>query len=222
MPAPEDMKGFFDKRSATYDAHMEKSVATFKEIYNLIAEPIINTDLPVEVLDIGCGTGLELEAIFRRAPNARITGIDLSPKMLEGLREKYRDRPGQIELVQASYLDHPLEKGRFDYVISVMTLHHLLPEKKLALYRKVRQSLKPGGSYLEADYVVSPDKEKEMLERFENLRGRYEDVDDGSHHIDIPMSLETEERVLRESGFSAVKVLWSEKDAAVLTADFGH
>ncbi len=215
MPAPEDMQDFFDKRSATYDAHMEKSVATFKEIYSLIAEPIVETDLPIKVLDIGCGTGLELEAVFRRAPNARITGIDLSPRMLDGLRENYRDRLKQIEIVQISYLEYPFGESRFDYVISVMTLHHLLPEKKLALYRKVRQSLKPGGSYIEADYIVSPEGERGMRVKFEKLRGRYADIDDGSHHIDIPMSLETEERVLREAGFTTVKVLWSGKDAAV-------
>ncbi len=218
MPAPEDMKDFFDKRSATYDAHMEKSVATFKEIYTLVAGPIAETDLAIEVLDIGCGTGLELEAVFRRAPNALITGIDLSSRMLNGLREKYPDRQGQIELVQASYLDHAFGESRYDYVISVMTLHHLLPEKKLALYQKVRKSLKPGGSYIEADYIVPADREQQMLERFEGLRGRYENIDDGSHHIDIPMSLETEERVLREAGFTKIRVLWNEKDAVVLAA----
>jgi tRNA (cmo5U34)-methyltransferase len=72
-----------------------------------------------------------------------------------------------------------------------MTLHHLLPDKKLELYRNIRQTLKPGGKYMEGDYIVSPEKEAECLAQFEELRRDREDIDDGSHHIDIPMSTAT-------------------------------
>ena len=43
------------------------------------------------LLDIGCGTGLELASIYQKFPNVKITGIDLSKDMLEKLRVKYAD-----------------------------------------------------------------------------------------------------------------------------------
>ena len=218
MPVPEEMKTFFDKRSKQYDDHIRNSVASFRDIYALIADPIAATAEPVTILDIGCGTGLELEAVLRKAPNARITGIDLSPKMLECLREKYRDRLGQVTLVEGSYLEYPFSKNVYDYVISVMTLHHLLPDRKRAFYRNMRKALKHGGAYIEADYIVTQEKERQMRERFEGLRERHRDIEDGSHHIDIPMSLETQEHVLLDAGFARVDVLWSGKDAAVFVA----
>ncbi|MBC8831393.1 class I SAM-dependent methyltransferase, partial [Escherichia coli] len=56
------------------------------------------------LLDIGCGTGLELEAIYRRFPNASVTGIDLSKNMLEKLNEKYKNK--EIELILADYFEY--------------------------------------------------------------------------------------------------------------------
>ena len=218
MARPEEMGAFFDKRSGKYDAHIKKSVAAFKEVYTLVGGTVAGTDRPLEILDIGCGTGLELEEVFRRAPNARITGIDLSPNMLKLMRNRYREQDGQIDIVTASYLDYPLGRAVYDYVISVMTLHHLLPDKKRDLYQRLRESLKDGGTYIEADYIVSPEKEADLLRRFNGLKEADENIDDGTHHIDIPMSLPTLERTLREAGFSTVAVTWSGQDAAVVTA----
>jgi hypothetical protein len=56
------MKEFFDKRSAMYDAHIEKSVAAFKELYTLITEPISPTEKPIKVLDIGAAPAWNLRA----------------------------------------------------------------------------------------------------------------------------------------------------------------
>ena len=59
------------------------------------------------LLDIGCGTGLELASIYQKFPNVKITGIDLSKDMLEKLRVKYADK--DIDLIMADYFEYPLE-----------------------------------------------------------------------------------------------------------------
>ena len=96
--------------------------------------------------------------------------IDLSEKMLDLFREKHAGHLSQITLIRASYLDVVLESGSFDYAVSVMTLHHLYPETKRHLYEKIRSWLKPGGTYIEGDYVVSEEKERCLLERCEEMR----------------------------------------------------
>ena len=40
------------------------------------------------LLDLGCGTGLELDRVFARWPELAVTGVDLCAAMLEKLREK--------------------------------------------------------------------------------------------------------------------------------------
>jgi len=67
-------------------------------------------------LDLGCGTGLELDFIFARAPNARVTAIDISSEMLAKLKAKLgRSQYGpQVEVPQGSYLTIPFPAGGFD------------------------------------------------------------------------------------------------------------
>lgn len=79
----EKMAAFFENRLAGYDEHMLTGIAGAAEFYSFTA-----AQLPFEehcaILDLGCGTGLELEEY--RNPSAHITGIDLSEKMLSALR----------------------------------------------------------------------------------------------------------------------------------------
>ncbi len=63
---PEEMGAFFNARAEGYDDHMRK-VLDAPAFYGAIAEAVAPTDDPIAVLDLGCGTGLELAGIFARA-----------------------------------------------------------------------------------------------------------------------------------------------------------
>jgi tRNA (cmo5U34)-methyltransferase len=220
-PRAEEMASFFDVRAEGYDAHMEETVASFEGFYRAVAAPIARTEAPVRVLDLGCGTGLEIAAILERAPNARIVGIDLSERMLDKLRERYAGQMDQITLRRASYLDLPAYEQGYHYVLAVMTLHHLLPEAKRALYEQIYEVLLPGGAYIEGDYVVTPEKEEMLLRRYEAKAAEVGGAVEGSHHIDIPFSLGTQRRLLAEAGFGEVEVIWQEGEAMVCVAREG-
>ena len=64
---PEEMADFFDRRADTYDDHQRENIEYFDLIYESISSCVTKTKSKVRILDIGCGTGLELEGIFRRA-----------------------------------------------------------------------------------------------------------------------------------------------------------
>lgn len=81
------------------------------------------------LLDIGCGTGLELKAIYNRFPDVKITGIDLSRDMLRRLKEKYTTK--DIRTIEADYFDYPFENEQYDAALSFESLHHFKYEKKL-------------------------------------------------------------------------------------------
>ena len=100
-----------------------------------------NTRADGRVLDLGCGTGLEIDTILERAPNAQITGYDVSEQMPGRLRSKYRAMLSQIRLISESFLNAFFERHAYDHVVSVLNLHRLLPEKKGEFYgRKVDRS----------------------------------------------------------------------------------
>jgi tRNA (cmo5U34)-methyltransferase len=212
------MTAFFDTRADGYDAHMRRSVESFSDFYGAVAAQLGSSEGPVAVLDIGCGTGLELDGIFETVPNARVTCIDLSANMLSELVRKHSDQREQLNVVQGSYLTLPLGESCFDAAVSVMTVHHLLPDGKQHLYEKIRRALKPGGLYVEGDYVVSHDEELRLLREYARQAGLVGGPPDGTHHIDIPFSIETQKVLLVAAGFSQVEVAWRQGAAAVLVA----
>ena len=215
---PEQMDVFFNQRASNYDTHMKESVIAFDQFYQAIAEPIVSTEEPISILDLGCGTGLEFEGIFAKAPNAKIYGIACSAEMLAELQRKYHDRSPQLSLTQGSYLTIPFDKHTYQYIISVMTMHHLAYPHKLELYDKIRHALTPGGKYIEGDYLVSAEQEQQFLAKDRDVIGSLEQHQHGDLHIDIPFSRDTQQRILIEAGFSDVHLFWHQGDAAIFTA----
>lgn len=80
----ERMGAFFDARLAGYDAHMLSDIEWAREFYPFTAR-CLPMGRNARLLDLGCGTGLELEEYFKRNPTARVTGIDLAQGMLRAL-----------------------------------------------------------------------------------------------------------------------------------------
>lgn len=195
----EPMGDFFALRLAGYDEHMRRDIAGAAEFYPATA--VLLPRFPgCRVLDLGCGTGLELEDYFRLNPQAGVTGIDLSPEMLAALREKFPDR--ELTLLQGSYLELSLGKAEYDAAVSVESLHHFTAETKLALYRRLRAALRPGGYFVLTDYFAGDDGEEAAFFRELEERRRREGIpSDTLVHFDTPLTLEHELSVLTQAGF---------------------
>jgi len=95
------------------------------------------------VLDAGCGEGTNTRIFARRG--ARMTGIDLSLKMLEFARAEERREPLRIRYEGASYTDLAIfNEGTFDAVVSTMAFMDG-PDFPAAM-REVARVLRPGGT----------------------------------------------------------------------------
>ena len=81
----EEMSDFFTKRIEDYEEHMLTEVEGCREGYMKMAELIPQSTK--RSLDLGCGTGLELDEIFKKLPHVKVTGIDLTQAMLDKLRK---------------------------------------------------------------------------------------------------------------------------------------
>ena len=201
----EKMAEFFDNRIDGYEEHMLTCIESAKEFYPFTADCLARTE-GAKVLDLGCGTGLELEYYFRLNSTAMVTGIDLATGMLQKLKEKFPEK--RLDLIQGSYFDVPLGKECFDAVVSVESLHHFTGEEKLPLYKKVREALKPGGTIVLTDYFSLSDEE-EIFHRQELLRLKKEQGirDEEFYHYDTPLTVEHETEILWKAGFTKVEVL---------------
>ena len=215
---PEIMADFFNVRAKTYENHQKESIESFEQFYDSISSCIPETKSKIRILDIGCGTGLELDGILKRIPNAVVTAVDISMELLNRLVDRFKDYSNQITPIQGSYLEFHFRKRYYDYVIAIMTLHHLLHDTKRELYRRIMDSLKPGGLFIEGDFIVSKGEERKYLSRYEEISKNNSAITNGSHHIDIPMTLETQKQLLIEVGFSTIDVIWKGSRAAAYIA----
>ena len=203
----ERMGDFFDARLCDYEEHQLTCIESAREFYPFTASCLPQAP-DSRILDLGCGTGLELGYYLEAVPTAQITGIDLAPGMLDALRAKFPDK--SLTLILGSYFDVPLEEDAFDAAVSVESLHHFTKQEKVPLYAKVRKALKPGGIFILTDYFAAADEE-ERFHRSELLRLKREQgiSDDAFYHYDTPLTVEHETEALLEAGFASVAVLKS-------------
>ena len=213
----EKMGEFFEARLNGYEEHQLTCIDSAREFYPFTAGCLPQT-ADSHILDLGCGTGLELGYYFEAVPTARITGIDLAPRMLEALRGKYPDK--SLTLIAGSYFDVPFDECAFDAAVSVESLHHFTKEEKIPLYEKLRKAIKPGGCFILTDYFSASDEE-ERFRRAELLRLKKEqDIhDDGFYHYDTPLTVDHEREALLSAGFSSVTVLKNWGATFTLRAD---
>ena len=158
----EKMSEFFERRLDGYDEHMLTNILGASEFYPYTAHQLPAFD-NCNILDLGCGTGLELEAYFDLCPTACVTGIDLSAKMLSALKNKFKGR--NLNLITSSYFDVPFGNCRFDAAVSVESLHHFTKHEKTALYTKLYEALKPDGYFILTDYFALSVEEESMHRR---------------------------------------------------------
>jgi tRNA (cmo5U34)-methyltransferase len=81
----EKMADFFENRLDGYDEHMMTSIEAADEFYPFTAKQLLTAE-NCNTLDLGCGTGLELEEYYLLNPSAKVTGVDLSQGMLSALK----------------------------------------------------------------------------------------------------------------------------------------
>ena len=201
----EKMRDFFEARLDGYDEHMMTNIESATAFYPFTAK-MLPAIANCHILDLGCGTGLELEAYYLLCPSAKVTGIDLSQGMLSALDQKFADK--DITLIVGSYFDVPLGKNVFDAAVSVESLHHFTKEEKIPLYAKLHAALKEKGYFILTDYFSLSDEEEKMhRQSLIALKAEQGICDDEFYHYDTPLTVKHETEALLEGGFSNVKVL---------------
>ena len=211
------MSDFFEARLEEYDNHMLTEIESADEFYPFTARQL-PPDEDCRILDLGCGTGLELEEYYKLNPSAIVTGIDISRGMLNRLKQKFDNK--RITLLNGSYFELPFGEDEFDAAVSVESLHHFTKQDKVKLYSKLHKALKKEGYFILTDYFSYSDAEEEMHQK-NLLKLKEEQCITGGelYHYDTPLTPAHETEALREAGFSSVRVLKSWGATHTLRAD---
>ena len=106
------------------------------------------------ILDVGCGAGTDsLVAAQMVGPAGRVSGIDMTPEMLDKARASARELgAANVEFVDGEAEDLPFDDGAFDVVISNGVID-LIPDKD-AVFSEIHRVLEPGGRIQIADVTI--------------------------------------------------------------------
>lgn len=161
------------------------------------------------VLDLGTGDGRLLALVRRHLPDTDAVAVDFSPAMLDAARQRFAadDRVRVIE----HNMDSPLpELGKFDAVISSFAIHHLVHERKRALYAEIFDRLNAEGVFCNLEHVSSPSAR--LHEDFLLRIGFTVETEDPSNKL---LDFETQLRWLREIGFADADCHWKWRELAL-------
>lgn len=144
----------FERAASSYDtaAVLQREVAG-----RLLERLDLTTINPERILDLGCGTGVNLPELRRRYPKARVFASDLAFNMLTGTRRRlgwWR----RVPLVCADILHLPFTAGSFDLVYCNLVLQWC--EDLDQAFTELRRVLSPHGLLLFSTF--GPDTLKEL------------------------------------------------------------
>ena len=182
-------------------AHRKEGEATLLEFIPQTAR---------RVLDLGTGDGRLLALVRAEHPATDAVAIDFSPAMLDAAKKRFGDDPSVTLVIHN--LDDPLpELGTFDAVVSCFAIHHLVHERKRALYSEVYDRLNAGGVFCNLEHVASPTPR--LHREFLHGIGYTVETEDPSNKL---LDLETQLGWLREIGFVDVDCHWKWRELALL------
>ncbi len=132
----------------------DEKMAEFRDV-NAENRDLLNLlQLPhgASLLEIGCGTGRF--ARFAASNELKVTAIDVSPAMLDYVREKAaEERLQDLRVLHAGFLTMDFPPATFDAALSNAALHHLPDSWKAVALRNIANVLKPGGQLLLGDVI---------------------------------------------------------------------
>lgn len=217
-----DIKKKFDHISMEYDRQRMQLIPCFNDFYGIAVSLIEPAYERPTVLDIGAGTGLFSSFLLGKIPDAKLTLIDISEKMLQVAKERFRD-VSDVEYIVGDYTNYDSFQ-EYDIIISALSIHHLNDDQKLKLYKQCYLMLKPKGIFINADQVRGNTPytdsifKKHWKSGVENSGLSKEEIASGYERIKLDKEATLPQQLswLEEAGFSDVDCIYKYYHFAVM------
>jgi len=141
-PPPEYVTNLFDDYAGRFDRHLVQQLEYRipAHLREAVGQVLDETRRSLEVLDLGCGTGL-CGPLFRDIA-ARLTGVDLSAKMIEKARERGVYDELQVADITEAMRAHP---AAYDLILAADVFIYV--GELTPVFEACRSALKPGGMF---------------------------------------------------------------------------
>lgn len=204
----------FEEEALEYDKTILRIVPFYHEQHEIILQILpFEKQNPLQILDLGCGTGLLSHVLLRNFPRARLLAWDLASNMLETCKQNLASDLDRVTFRHGDFGNEDIGSG-YDLVVSGFATHHLDDAGKQGLYRRIFRSLRPGGLFVNKEIVagVSP----ELTQRYERWWRDFVQANGISDNAwfqkyvdeDLPARLEDQLPWLAAAGFVDVTCHW--------------
>ena len=173
------------------------------------------------VVDLGTGSGALAARVLKSRSGARMIGIDEDRGMLTMAERRLR---GRISAVRANFETAPIP--RCDAIMASFALHHIATgQRKLAMYHRCFEALRPNGALVIADCCLASTerlRKAHKLMWLQHLQKTYTRKKSEAFlrawaKEDVYFTLDRETELLQKAGFE-VDVVWRRDSFAVLVA----
>lgn len=218
------VKHLFDIVAQDYDMQRKQLIPCFDDFYGMALNLMESSKDTPHILDLGAGTGLLSGMLLQKYPNARLTLMDISEKMLRMARPRFAGTD-QVQYVVGDYTKHAFTSS-YDMIISSLSIHHLTHADKKNVFGTVYKMLEPGGLFINADQVQgrTPETDAYYRERWLDAIHRSGLSDEAisasieRRKVDINAKLDDQLLWLEEAGFSVADCMYKYLDFAVFYA----
>ena len=135
------MRVNYDIIAHLYDNGPHRSKEVDPNLLTFLDEPR-QTDSPLRILDLGCGTGNQLVANQLNWPEATYIGLDLFAGMLRQAQQKSEG----IHWLQGDSSSPPFADESIDYISNQFSFHHV--QDKVGMIEGVYRVLRRGGRFV--------------------------------------------------------------------------
>ena len=215
----------FNLIAKEYDVNRKKFIPCFDDYYENTTKLIASCiDAPKRVLDLGAGTGLLTYYWFKECKTAQYVLVDIAEEMLEVSKKRFAG----LANVSHQVMDYTkqLPDGKFDAIISALSIHHLDDRQKNELFCRIYESLPAGGIFVNYDQFCAGTT---MMNRWfdsywekqlytSGLTDRDIELWKERRKLDRECSVEKEVEMLHQCTFADVKCLYSYHKFSVIIA----
>ena len=143
------IRKYYQFQSKIYDATRWSFLFGRNEIIDRLP---IGRDEAIQVLEIGCGTGHNLQRLANRFPNATLTGLDVSADMLAIAGKTLQGYGDRITLIEKPYQEGETTfLDSMDVILFSYSLTMINPQWA-SLIRQAKSDLKTGGIIAVTDF----------------------------------------------------------------------
>ncbi len=198
-----------------YDKNIVAVLPYYEEYFKQIIEIVhMAFSIPIEWLDIGCGTGKMADLAIKNLQVKKMICCDNSPQMLKIAKERVGS--SKVEFRDA-FIQNLQYDSDFDVITAILITHYFEYEDRMISIRNCYNALKENGLFFTVEnFAPNNDIFKRLyLERWKNYQyenGRSEE-ECQSHVLRynteyFPVPIMEQFHVLQKCGFKNVEIFW--------------